>query len=148
MQRVILPNDIIFAEVSTFIDQGKTVTMKVKGRSMIPFIIGDRDSVELQKTESINVGDVVLARLKNGSYVMHRVVKIIEKNVVLMGDGTLYGTEECCPAEILATVFRIERNGKWVDCSTTKERFRVRIWMALLPLRRYILAIYRRLGCP
>ena len=46
----VVPNRILFANVCELLSQGKTVVIEVKGCSMLPFIVGDRDSVKLAQT--------------------------------------------------------------------------------------------------
>ena len=58
-----LANEILFPEVAALLEEGHTVTLKAKGTSMMPFIVGGRDSVVLQKADRVAVGDIVLARL-------------------------------------------------------------------------------------
>ena len=75
------------------VDDGVSVTFPVKGTSMLPFIIGGKESVILQKASKINVGDVVLAWVDGCRYVVHRVISIDGEQVVLMGDGNIVGVE-------------------------------------------------------
>ena len=53
-------NEII-EEAIRLVDEGVSVTLPVNGNSMLPFIIGGKESVILQKPELPKVGDVVLA---------------------------------------------------------------------------------------
>ena len=106
---------------------------------MLPFIRGGRDSVVLQKKESVEVGDIVLIRLP-GRYVLHRVIALDGDKVTLMGDGNIAGTEECTRADIMGTAIEIGRGNRAVKPG------KGRIWRALKPFRRYILAIYRRIA--
>ena len=53
-------NDII-EEAIRLVREGVNVTLPVKGRSMLPFIIGGKESVILHRPVLIDVGDVVLA---------------------------------------------------------------------------------------
>lgn len=140
------PNHILIPEVERLVNEGICVTMRVKGNSMLPFIRGDRDSVELRKAKPLRTKSIVLARLADGSYVVHRIVKLSGDDVVLMGDGNLLGREHCKRTDVMAEVTQILRNGKAVSCSCRSERAKASIWMTLLCMRRYLLAIYRRLN--
>ena len=48
MEKLIINNDILFSKVVELLKEDKTVTIPVKGVSMLPFIKGERDSVELE----------------------------------------------------------------------------------------------------
>ena len=45
MKKLILPNEILMGEVERLLSQGTAVTIMTKGNSMLPFIVGERDSV-------------------------------------------------------------------------------------------------------
>ena len=141
-ERVILSNDLLLSEVALMLSEGCTVTLLAKGSSMFPFIIGGCDRVVLQKTDCIQVGDIVLAYLM-GSYVLHRVYRIVNDDIILMGDGNVSEMERCRRENICGKVLGVMHSGKYIECSSLKERCKARIWMALLPFRKYILGVYR-----
>lgn len=85
-------NEIIQNAVR-LVDEGLRVTFPVKGFSMLPFIIGSRESVDLVKPENLRVGDVVLAWVEGHRYVIHRIISIDGDRVTLMGDGNIAGHE-------------------------------------------------------
>ena len=143
MQRVVLANDVLLPEVVRLLEEGERVKLRVKGDSMLPFIVGDRDSVVLCKTELLRKGDIALAHLADGRYVLHRILAVAGKRVTLMGDGNLYGTEECGVWEIAGIAVKIVRNGKYIACSSAVERRKAALWRILKPFRRYVLGIYR-----
>jgi len=61
MQRITVPNKVLLLEVTRLLDEGQIVILRVKGNSMLPFIIGDRDSVVLQKARLLQPGDIVFS---------------------------------------------------------------------------------------
>lgn len=141
----IVPNDVMLGEVRKMIAEGHSVTIKVKGRSMLPFIVGERDSVRLIKPSTLKERDIVLAEIDEGHYVLHRIARIEPTRITLMGDGNLKGMEFCRPKDIAGKVEVIFRNGKSIDPWASSEQRRVGIWLALTPIRRILLAIYRRM---
>lgn len=145
MQKKIVSNDILIPELVRLVEEGSLVSFVPKGSSMIPFIRGDRDSVILAKPEAIDVLDIVLARV-NATYVIHRIIAIDGEAITLMGDGNISGVEYCRRSDILAKITAVIRNGRRICSTGKKNSIKVRIWIALLPFRRYILAIYRRLS--
>ncbi len=133
MDKLVMKNEIILEEAATLMAEGRDVCLTPLGSSMLPFIKGGKDSVTLRKLENVEVGDIALVRLP-GRYVLHRVIAVDGDKITLMGDGNIRGTEKCRLADVLGTV--VEVNGK----KPGKGRF----WRRIKPLRRYILAIYRR----
>lgn len=146
MPRIILPNQVLLPEVEKLLREGESVTLKVKGNSMLPFIAGERDSVVLQQAATLGKGDIVLAHLADGRYVLHRIIAMTDCGITLMGDGNLFETEQCTRADIAGQAVRILRNGRSVDCTTLRQRWKSNLWNALQPARRYLLAVYRRLN--
>lgn len=146
VNKLVLPNSVMLGEVKSFLQEGKDVIIPTKGNSMLPFIRGERDSVNLRKLQDIAVGDIVLAEIREGQYVLHRVFGIDGDLVTLMGDGNLRGVERCSRDRIAGTAVEILRNGeKRVDCRSPRALRQARIWRRLMPLRRIILGFYRRL---
>lgn len=143
-ENVWLNNAQFFEEVDRMLQDGHSVTMRAKGNSMFPFIRSERDSVVLQRKQKIAVGSIVLARLQNGTYVLHRVYRLEKEAVVLMGDGNLYATERCHRNEVVGVVTQIIRDGRQVDCTSRNELFKARVWRKLLPVRRVLLFVGRR----
>lgn len=135
----------IITDAVRLVQEGLAVTMLVKGHSMLPFILGGLESVVLTKPGTVRPGDVVLARLGDGHFVLHRVMEVSPERVELMGDGNLYGREVCRPQDVLARADEVVgEDGKHRRLDTPKMQRRARLWRRLLPVRRWILAVYRR----
>ena len=143
MKRVIIQNAIIFSEVDKLVSNGESVTIKTKGNSMLPFISGERDSVVLAKTDNIKLYDIVLAVVNENQYVLHRVIKIMGNKLILMGDGNLKGCEICTIENVIATAIEVIGDNRKYSCRDNKYIRRAKIWKALLPIRKYLLAIYK-----
>ena len=54
-------NSEFLPEISKILDEGHTVTLKLRGRSMRPFLEDGRDKALIKKADDIHVGDAVLA---------------------------------------------------------------------------------------
>ena len=146
--KLLLPNNLLLRELEGMLADERTVMLKTKGDSMLPFIVGGRDSVLIRRPsgiKSLQTGRIVLAHLPDSRYVLHRIVRIRGTEVILMGDGNCRETESCPLSDIKGIVTKIIRNGRYVDCNTRAERYKAEIWSALLPIRRYLLYIYRRI---
>ena len=136
----------IIEEAVRLVEDGVSVTLPVGGHSMLPFIIGGRESVILQKPAPPKIGDVVLAWVVQGRWVVHRVIRIDGDNITLMGDGNLRGTESCTLSDVKALItYVVDAHGKRHDIYTRWRRIGARVWWYLRPFRRYILAIYKRI---
>ena len=135
---------LILSEAIRLVNEGVEVIFPVNGRSMRPFIEGGRDSVLLTRSESIKPMDIVLARVGDGRYVVHRILSIEGDRVTLMGDGNLQGRETCECKEIYAKVTHVVTpNGKKILLYTPFRHFVQKLWVKVLPLRKYLLKLYR-----
>ena len=150
MEKMIIDNDTFFADVLRMLGQGKQVTIPVKGFSMLPFIRGSKDLVVLEKAGTdIRADDIVLFHVgprDGGRYVMHRILSIDGDAVDIMGDGVPKNHEHVRRSQILGKAVRILRGGtRPVDPYSPGQLRLVHFWQRLLPIRRYILFIYRHL---
>lgn len=145
MQKVIVPNEILLGEVGRLVEKGDKVTLLTKGSSMLPFIKGEKDSVLLEAPYELYPGLIALAQVRKGHYVLHRIMEIEGDKVILMGDGNLCGCEVCHKDDIVAVVSRIIKKDRQIDCYSRRHLRHARMWKWLRPVRRWILAVYRRM---
>ncbi|MCQ2301616.1 MAG: S24/S26 family peptidase [Bacteroidales bacterium] len=139
MTEIILSDEVMMESFDALLAEGREVRFTPKGVSMRPFIEGGRDSVILRKNDVVEVGDIVLAKLKDGRFVLHRVIAKSGDNLMLMGDGNLQGTESAKVCDILGiAVGIIKPNGKIVKPK------KGRLWHKMLPFRKRLLWIYRK----
>ncbi len=141
-RKVVVENKELLDEVATMVDSGEKVILLTKGKSMLPFIVGGRDSVELSRIDDkICVDDILLAKIQNPTrYVIHRVIKIYGESVTLMGDGNLVDTEECHTRDVVARITAIIKPHKTINPNS--QRVYAKIWRMFQPVRRYLLAIF------
>lgn len=139
-----LKDNKIIEEAVKLVEEGICVTLPVDGRSMLPFIIGGKDSVILEKPRKAEIGDIVLAWVEQCRYVVHRVIAIKGDEVTLMGDGNIRGTEQCRLDDIKATItYVVDEKNRRINIYNRKYRWGSFIWVKLRPVRRYLLAFYR-----
>lgn len=140
-----MTDEQIIQEAVRLVADGVSVTFPVKGRSMIPFIIGGRESVVLQKPGNLQRGQVALAQVGPDRYVVHRIIKAEPDRITLMGDGNIRGTESCLPSNVLAIATHVvDEKGQRRTLKSKGQMFKARVWYAIRPLRRIILAVLRR----
>ena len=151
MEKMVVDNDTFFADVLQVLEQGRRVTIPVKGFSMLPFIRGSKDLVVLEKADvdRLQADDIVLFHMgpaAGGRYVMHRILSVEGDAVDIMGDGVPENHEHVRRNQVLAKAVEILRDGKRsVDPYSPGQLRLVHFWQRLRPLRRYILFVYRHL---
>lgn len=143
-----VPNEVLIAEIQKTLQQGHTATFRVKGNSMRPFLESLRDVARVEKVtpEAVSEGDVVLAEIAPKRYVLHRVIERTDNQLTLKGDGNVAGVEHCLDTDVVAIATAFYRKGRSTPDSVTSLKWRIysSVWLALSPLRRILLALYRR----
>ena len=137
------PAILLAEEIHHLVMEGRTVEIKARGSSMRPFIQGGRDSIVLGPAHGIRTGDILLCRIAQKDYVIHRLVRKEEDGLILMGDGNLKGTEHCTAEEVVAKAIRIVGRKRTLSCDSPCFRFLSFLWWRLLPVRRYLLGLLR-----
>ena len=129
-----ISNREIFSITRDTLLEGSTVRITVNGESMLPFFrSGSTITLRPVREEDIRKYNVVMADAGH-AFVVHRIVAINDDCVTLLGDGNISGTERVTRDKIYGTV----------DCSPL-HLFFARIWLWMQPVRRFPLAIFRRI---
>jgi len=144
--RTAVSNRELFQEVAEMVASGHRVEIVGKGNSMFPLIRGGLDKIVLRKTDyfSLEKGNLLLVKLSNANYVLHRVKKYNISTVTLQGDGNLRVVETCNVEDIIAEAVEVIRGKKRiVKGSFAWKLFRL---LSVQPymIRRVVLAVWRR----
>ncbi|HEY9543178.1 S24/S26 family peptidase [Prevotella sp.] len=143
-KRVVIPNAILFPEIAKLLEQGHSVSLRLLGGSMRPFLEDKRDIAVLKLSENYHVGDIVLAQITLTHFVLHRIIAIAQDDITLRGDGN-YGCEYCKIKDIKGIALGFYRKGRttFESVESRKWKFYAWLWPALFPIRRYLLFAYR-----
>ncbi len=145
MKKIVVKNEEMFPEVAEMLAQGRQVTIPVKGVSMLPFIVGERDLVVLEAAHQYKKDDIVLFCI-GGRWILHRIIEVGPKGPVIRGDGILKNVERPLWSNIHGRAVSVLRHGKKpVNPYSGLNIFLLRCWNLLRPVRRYLLYIYRHL---
>ncbi len=144
-----IANAVLLPEIVRMLDEGHTVTMQLRGVSMRPFLEDTRDKALLAKATAPRVGDPVLAEIQPGVFVLHRLVDISGDEATLLGDGNLC-CEHCRMQDIRGVALGFYRKGRPTLDAVSGRKWRCYswIWTRLRPVRRWLLAAYRRIWMP
>lgn len=146
MQTVTVPMEALAEVIALQLEQGGRASLTVSGSSMMPMLHHHRDAVTLiPPSPRQNKGDVILYRRENGRYVLHRIIALAEDGYLCSGDNQAV-REPVKQEQILAVVDGFTRNGRAYTCNTPVYRGYTALWVELFCLRRYYIAIRRRLG--
>lgn len=163
MRTLTLENAAYLPELCKLIEEGKRVGLPATGTSMRPWIEPGRHVLVLGPADSYRVGDVALAEVAPGHFIVHRIIRICTPegkqveglcseplaHVTLQGDGCIGKTEQCTLRRLRARLEAIATHqmqaGTRGQISTSSRRWRLysRLWLWLRPLRRPLLALHR-----
>ena len=128
--------DLSLAELYPLIAEGLsaggTYRFYPKGKSMLPLLKEGADSVVLSSVNSLKVGDIVLYRRKDGTFVIHRIVKM-SNTLSMCGDNQFVIEKGVLTEQVLAKVTAIYKK----DTLLSLDSFNYRFYSFLLPLRRF-----------
>ena len=115
------------------------------GTSMKPLIHEQRDNIIVVKNKGrLKKYDVPVYVTRQGKYIMHRIVKVCDDHYVIVGDNLIkkeYVTDDM----ICGVLVGFYKDGKkYIDCQNSKAyKLYSKIWVALLPVRPFILLLPR-----
>lgn len=128
------------------LEAGNKIKIKTFGRSMRPFLEGERDYALISPHKDFKIDDIVCISLTQDQIIMHRVIDIIGDTIITLGDGNLL-PEVAERSMIIGKAIAFYRKGDKTPTHVTSLKWRVYswLWTRLYPIRRYLLFIHRRL---
>lgn len=140
--KVLSPEELI-PPLLSLLDETDCVPLVISGSSMTPFLVHGRDTVYLSKVwRSLRKGDMILYRRDSGSYILHRIYRVVGNCYTLVGDAQTeleYGIRQ---DQVLALVCAVRRKGKLLKPGSFWWDFFQHVWIRMVPLRPGIRALY------
>ncbi len=142
-----IENSLFFEEIGRQLSAGKQVRICAKGNSMLPLIRNGKDEIVIAplSEESIRPGNLVLAHVNDGRYILHRIEQVEGCRITLRGDGNVYGREQCTADRIMGEAIQVIRGRRHIHKGDALWQYAHRWWPAHPLLRRIILGIRRRI---
>lgn len=125
-----------------YLEKNGTLAYTNVGVSMMPLLRQGRDVMVIRKkdAERCRKYDAVLFKRKNGQYVLHRIVKVLEKGYYIIGDNCISG--EYVPEEqVLGILTEVVRGKKTVHVTDWNYLVYVHLWCDCLPVRCFALRV-------
>lgn len=124
------------------IDAGMRVKLTVTGASMYPMLHDRADSVVLARADKVKKWDLPLYRRDDGSYVLHRIMKVKNDRYDMCGDNQCVLEKGIRRDQIVAVAVEFYRNGKYISCDNLLYRFLTATWAVMRPMRPLVLKSY------
>lgn len=138
MHKYISMDDMVAIILEQFSAGGSEVQFTPKGKSMLPMLRDEKDTVVLSKPDGkLKKYDLPLYKRDDGKYVLHRVIRVEEDGTYTMcGDNQVRPEQGIRDDQIIGVVTSYIKNGKQRSCSYPGYRMYCHMWIFLLPLRR------------
>ena len=111
----------ILPKINEALAKGQTFSFMPNGISMLPTIVGGRDTVTIAKpTNKLKKFDIILYRRKSGQFVLHRIIDLDGDGYILCGDNEVYPEKNIEQNQIIGVVTRYTRKGKIIEVDSKK----------------------------
>lgn len=125
------------------VEEGETVSMRIVGSSMSPFLIHDRDLITFKAPErELKKGDMVFFQRESGQYVMHRIYAVKPDGYYMVGDAQTEIEGPIRREQIFAVIIKVRRKDKWMDPGDFWWNFFERVWINIIPVRKAVVVFY------
>lgn len=140
----VMNTDEYVSALRELVAEGHSVSMLIAGNSMFPFLIHNRDYIYFEKpNRELRVGDPVFFQRDNGKFVMHRICKVNPDGTFnLIGDNQTGVEPGIRRDQIFALVTQVKRNGKLLKPGDFWWEFFEKVWIRIIPLRRFVWRAY------
>lgn len=125
------------------VEEGETVSMRIVGSSMSPFLIHDRDLITFKAPErKLKKGDMVFFQRESGQYVMHRIYAVKPDGYYMVGDAQTEIEGPIRREQIFAVIIKVRRKDKWMEPGDFWWNFFERVWINIIPFRKVVTVFY------
>ena len=144
-----MSNSIHIAEydgvIREVLESGGEFRMYPHGTSMLPLIRQGIDSVVLEQLNRLpQKNDILFYQRIDGSYILHRVWKVTEDGLVMIGDNQKVLEKGVTEDQVIGYVTRIYRNEKEINCDGFWYQKYLWLWQ-FMKVRKLVLPIFNRL---
>lgn len=136
-----ISNAEFFSWVEEELSRSNSVTITVKGFSMMPMIRNNKESVRIEpcRAQELKTGDIVLFRYK-GNCILHRYIRKEADTFIMRGDNVFTHCESCKAEDIIGKVASITRNCKPISPNSKLWKPIIFLWRAKGRLRHKLLS--------
>ena len=114
----------------------------VTGSSMMPLLKPERDSVWLRKSDSVRRGRILFFRRNNGTFVLHRVRRVLPDGSWIVNGDAQEWLETVHPDQAVAVVTQIVRNGRTIRWNHPLLQLWDILWYPTRPIRPFLFRLY------
>ena len=136
----------LFPTITAMLETGGEFLFYPDGESMLPTIRSGRDGVVLCRAEEIKRGDLLLYRRGDGSFVLHRLVKIRKNGSFIMrGDNQYINEYGIKKDNVVGKVCAIMRGKKRISTFSLSFRAKSSLRLFFYPAKKLFFRARRKL---
>jgi hypothetical protein len=127
-------------DIEALLAEGRTIQLHPEGYSMYPLFVPGRDEAVIAPLADhrLRRGDVVLYRREQGILVLHRICRVTQEGIYLVGDNQTQVEGPLAPDQVKGILVEIVRRGKHIKSTQPVYVAVSRVWLFLRPVRRPI----------
>ena len=124
------------------LSEGGTFRFYPRGTSMLPTIKEGRDQVLLTSVpEKLKKYQIILYKRKDGTFVLHRIVKLKGDTYVMCGDNQYILEAGIRRDQMLGLVCGIVQDGETIDPESKEQRRKAAVWVETRTLRKKLIRV-------
>ena len=132
-----LPLDMMMPLIREQLSRNCSVRLSPRGTSMLPMLRQGRDSVLLSPLpERLKRYDLPLYQREDGSYILHRIVKVQDAYTCL-GDNQFDEEYPVTHEQMIAVVSAFYRGKRMIRCNALGYQLYCRVWYASRGIRHF-----------
>ena len=131
--------NLLGAFITDSISKGQEVNLTVTGDSMYPLLKSRVDTVVLARPKTLKKRDIVFFKRANGSYILHRILKIKDGVLTIAGDNEMEKEFPIHPNQVIAVVKSFKRKGRSYSTAEPWYTLYSFIWCLFFPIRPFML---------
>lgn len=124
-------------DLEKLLQDGNIIEIKPQGYSMYPLFTPGRDLARIEQipTDMFRKGDVALYRREQGILVLHRICKITDKGIYMVGDNQSEIEGPLSPSQLKGKLVGFVRKGQSYTVDHPLYRLQSSLWLWMLPIR-------------
>ena len=146
MKTVSFSIEKIYPAMQAVLESGGEFKMIATGTSMMPLLRNGEDTIVLIKQGSrLKKYDVPLYRRSDGSFVLHRIIKVKKDSYVMCGDHQYVKEYGITYNDVVAVLKGFYKDGKYISCDDFSYKCYCVFWTYSRPLRNFIRRVKNKL---
>ncbi len=130
------------SDYRTELEKNKILAFVPGGNSMWPTLKNRHQSVVVEiKKDRLSRYDVALYQRENGTFVLHRVMQVIDGGYIMCGDSQ-YTLEKVKEEQVFGVMLGFYRGKKYIEVTDEKYKKRVENWYKRKKLRKFRLKLF------